>query len=53
MDVTSEEICLQAIERLHSQGVKTVVVTSGVAESDSHIKCYASCNKKCEFSSNS
>lgn len=42
LDVTTEAACLEAVDLLHSKGVKTVVVTSGVAEAGSDIKCYAS-----------
>ncbi|CAJ0930223.1 unnamed protein product, partial [Mesorhabditis belari] len=42
MTITTESACLAAIDTLHQKGVKTVVVTSGVEMTETHLRCYAS-----------
>ncbi|CAJ0559723.1 unnamed protein product, partial [Mesorhabditis spiculigera] len=42
LEVTTEAACLQGIDSLHAKGVKTVVVTSGVEGTQTHLRCYAS-----------
>lgn len=44
MQVDTEESCLQAVNKIHALGVRTVVVTSGIekAQKEGHLNCYTS-----------
>jgi len=45
--IQTEQDCLNAVKLMHSKGVNTVVVTSGIYKNDSVMYCYASEKGSC------